>query len=355
MTTAVEGFVAGELSTVLGSSQFQRAWTSTLRTTHEQLVAVLRGQRSQLISTANGYIVLNTVPVINLALSHISALVGQLTGRHLTLPTITSADLPKEAIDKLSKSLGITLPTDFGQIQVVKTGDLRTVQRGVSAFDNLALLLPIAAILGIALALWVSASRRRTLLQLSILTIILLVVQRRVTVHEQGVYAAKALNPAVAQSVVTQLLGGYFALSSWVIAIAAVVTVVALLTGPYRWATSVRAWVVRWWRTAAAANTSQRRRVVIAWATAHAEGLQIGVAVAAVVLFFLVSVSWLSFFAIGVLVAGFELWFQHLKGTAALASGAVEADRSEVGDGLDGRGPPSATSPEPTSASAPTS
>jgi ABC-type phosphate/phosphonate transport system permease subunit len=44
ITNAFEGFVAGELTKVLASPRFQAVWTKTLTTTHQQLVAVLRGQ-----------------------------------------------------------------------------------------------------------------------------------------------------------------------------------------------------------------------------------------------------------------------------------------------------------------------
>ena len=71
-------------------------------TSHTQLVAVLRGQNTKVLSTSNGYIVLNTVPVVNRALGKVSGLVSNLTGKNITLPTITSAELPQKAVDKLS-------------------------------------------------------------------------------------------------------------------------------------------------------------------------------------------------------------------------------------------------------------
>jgi hypothetical protein len=64
LANATKGFVADELTKVLASPQFQAVWTGTLTTTHQQLVAVLRGQNTEAVSTSGGYIVLNTVPVI---------------------------------------------------------------------------------------------------------------------------------------------------------------------------------------------------------------------------------------------------------------------------------------------------
>jgi hypothetical protein len=116
VTNATKGFVADQLTRVLNSSQFQTAWTAALTFTHQQLVAVLRGQNTAAVSTSGGYIVLNTVPVINQALGKVSGLASDLTGKPVTLPAITSADPPQQAVNKLSRALGVPLPGNFGQI-----------------------------------------------------------------------------------------------------------------------------------------------------------------------------------------------------------------------------------------------
>src|SRR6266576_2126102 len=54
ITNATKGYVAGELTKVLTSPQFQAIWTATLTATHRQLVAVLRGQNNAAISTSDG-------------------------------------------------------------------------------------------------------------------------------------------------------------------------------------------------------------------------------------------------------------------------------------------------------------
>src|SRR5712672_2050800 len=88
ITNATKGYVAGELTKVLTSPQFQAIWTATLTATHRQLVAVLRGQNNAAISTPDGYIVLNTVPPITQALGKVSGLASDLAGKPVTLPTI---------------------------------------------------------------------------------------------------------------------------------------------------------------------------------------------------------------------------------------------------------------------------
>ena len=265
------------------SPQFQAVWTRMLTTTHQQVVAVLRGQNTAAVSTAGGYIVLNTVPVINQALGKVSGLASEFAGKPVTLPTITSAEPPQEAVTKLSRALGVTLPSNFGQITLVRSSDLATVQRGVQAFDGLTLVLPLVTIALIALCLWLSVNRRRTLLQLAVGVSLLMIVERRVVLHGQSTLASDAHNPQLASGVLGDLLHGFFVLTAWVLGVALVVLILALLSGPYRWAAAIRSAVQRAGRSIAGAKSGDRRGVT-AWIGSHAAGLQLGGAVVAGIL-----------------------------------------------------------------------
>jgi hypothetical protein len=313
VANATKGYVAGQLATVMASPQFQAIWTATLTSMHQLLVAVLRGKHTAAISTSGGYIVLNTVPLINQALGKVSGLASDLTGKPVTLPAITSADPPQQAVNKLSKALGVTLPSDFGQITLVKSADLAQVQRGVKAFDRFTLVLPLVTIVLIALSLWLSVNRRRTVLQLAAGVSLLMIVERRVTLHEQSTLASGAHNPQVAQIVLGDLLHGFFVLTAWVLGVALVVLVIAVLSGPYRWAVALRSWVKRTWRSIAAARSADSRGQVVTWMAAHAAGLQLAGAVVAGILLLIVSVSWISFLIIGVLLAAYEVYLQRIK------------------------------------------
>src|SRR5882724_1575222 len=312
ITNATKGYVAGELTKVLTSPQFQAIWTAALTGTHRQLVAVLRGQNNAAISTSDGYIVLNTVPLINQALGKVSGLASDLAGKPVTLPTITSADPPQQAVNKLSTALGVSLPANFGEITLVRSSDLATVRQAVKVFDGLTLALPLITIALIALSLWLSVNRRRTMLQLAIGVSLLMIVERRGVLHEQGALASAAHNPQVAQSVLGGLLHGFFVLTGWVLAAALVVLVIAVLSGPYRWAVALRSLVKRTWRSIAGARGGDHRGVV-AWMASHATGLQLAGAVVAGILLLIVSVSWISFLIIGVLLAAYEVYLQRIK------------------------------------------
>jgi hypothetical protein len=313
VTNAAKGYVAGELTKVLSSPQFQAIWTAALTATHRQLVAVLRGEKTPVLSTSDGYIVLNTVPLINQALGKVSGLASDLVGKPVTLPTITSADPPQQAVNKLSQALGVQLPSNFGEITLVRSSDLATVRQGVKAFDGLTLVLPLVTIVLIALALWLSVNRRRTLLQLAVGVSLLMIVERRSVLHEQSVLANAAHNPQVALSVLDDLLHGFFVLTAWVLAVALVVLVIAVLCGPYRWAVAMRSWVKRTGHSIAGARGGGRHGRVVTWMASHAAGLQLAGAVVAGILLLIVSVSWISFLIIAVLLAAYEIYLQRIK------------------------------------------
>ena len=312
ITSSTKSFVAGQLTKVLESPKFQATWTAALTLMHERLVAVLRGQHSAALSTSNGYIVLNTVPAINQALKQVSGLASDLTGKNVTLPTITSAEPPQQAVNKLSKALGVTLPSNFGEITLVKSTDLATVRRGVKAFDGLVIVLPVVTILLLALTLWLSVSRRRTALQLAVGVALLMIVERRVVIHTQGQLANNAHNPQVANIIFGDLLHGFFVLTAWVLGVALALVVITVLMGPYRWAVAFRSWVKRTWRHISAAGSDDHRGIV-GWMASHAGGLQLGGVIVAGILFLVVSVSWVSFLIIGVVLAAYEVYLQWIK------------------------------------------
>jgi hypothetical protein len=79
----------------------------------------------------------------------------------------------------------------------------------VKDFDGPTVVLPLVTIVLIALSLWLSVNRRRNVLQLAVGVSLLMIVERRSVLHEQGALASAAHNPQVAQSVLTGLLHGF--------------------------------------------------------------------------------------------------------------------------------------------------
>ena len=205
------------------------------------------------------------------------------------------------------------LPSSFGEVTLVRSSDLATVRQGVKAFDGLTYVLPLVTIALIALSLWLSVNRRRTVLQLAVGVSLLMIIERRSVIHEQSTLANAAHNPQVVQSVLGDLLHGFFVLTAWVLGVALVVLVIAVLSGPYRWAVAFRSRVKSTWRSIAGASSRDRRGRVVTWMASHAAGLQLAGAVVAGILLLTVPVSWLSFLIIGVLLAAYEVYLQRIK------------------------------------------
>jgi hypothetical protein len=206
----------------------------------------------------------------------------------------------------------VPLPANFGEITLVRSSDLATVRQGVKAFDGLTLILPLLTIALIALCLWLSVNRRRTLLQLAVGVSLLMIVERRVVWHEQSVLAGAAHNPQLASIVIGDLLHGFFVLTAWVLGVALAVLVIAVLAGPYRWAAALRSSVRRAWRGIGGARGGDRPGA-LGWVGSHTAGFQLGGAVVAGILLLIVSVSWVSFLIIGVLLAAYEVGLQWIK------------------------------------------
>ena len=179
-------------------------------------------------------------------------------------------------------------------------------------FNRVLVLLLILTPVVAAVALWLSRRRRRTLLQLSVGGLLGLVVIRRVvdwlttTLTDTG----QPANKSARRAILTHLFHQYFSISRWLLLGLVVVVVVALVTGPYGWARSLRRVVSRYaregWNLVVAISGRARDDRTIEWVRSHLDLLRIvGVAVA-VLLLIVLSVSWIGILVIAVLLAAYE-------------------------------------------------
>ena len=179
LTDAIQGYVHTFTLRVFESDQFARLWTETIRFVHTEMLAVLDGG-SDTVSTVGGKVVLNLVPMIELVLEQIKALVPDLIGRNITIPEVDVSLEPGEAVTRLESAFGIDLPDSFGTVVVYDSDELAALQQAVRTFDKLVIVLVLLVLVLVALALWLSPRRRRTLLQLMTGFAVGLVVVRRI-------------------------------------------------------------------------------------------------------------------------------------------------------------------------------
>jgi hypothetical protein len=327
ITNGAKGYIQDGVTKALQSAQFQALWKQATLFTHAQLLSVLNGN-NKAVATTNGQVVLNLAPLFNAALQNLQGFISGVVGRQVTLPTITSNELPATVCQHIATALDRPVPATCGQIVLFPADKLTQARRAVRTFNRVTVLLLILTPVTAALALLLSRRRRRTLLQLCAGGVLGLVVVRRVVIWLSSTLAhtGQPANKAARQAIVTHLFHAYFSVSRWLLIGLIVVFVVALVTGPYGWAVSVRRIVATYAREGrnlivargASADTT------LAWVRAHLDLLRIlGIAIA-VLLLVALSVSWAGLVVIAVLLGGYELWLHRVGRTApAAASGTL--------------------------------
>jgi hypothetical protein len=268
-------------------------------------------------------VVLNLVPLLNAALQNVQGFASSVVGKPITLPTITSADLPASACQKIGVALNRPVPPTCGQVPLFSAAQLVSARRVVRAFDRGVLALLIITPLLALLALAASPRRRRTLLQLMIGGILALVVIRRGTMWTQHklISIGRPENESARRAIVHQVLSGFFDLTLWLLLGALVIAVVALVTGPYRWAVALRAHAGDGVRSArdlvSAATTTGSSSVAekpsVLWVRSHLDLLRAGGVVVAVLLLLVFSVNFWGFVAIAAVLALYEFWLYRLR------------------------------------------
>lgn len=328
LSSAIQSFVDDQVGAFLASDTYAQLWVETNEVAHERALAVLRGEGVVQVSGGDT-VTLNLLPVINRVLGELSVTASGLLGQDVTLPTISSGEVPAEARERLNAALGIELPEDVGQIPVYDADELIAAQQALRVFDQALVLLVIATPLLLVAAVWLSRNRRRTIIELTVGTVLLLVLVRRVVLRFQETVVALPPQPqgqAAARTVTEQLRGGLFDATGMVIAVAVVVLAIALVTGPHPWAVALRRGVAHLghsvWTTGGRLGSGADADGAVDWMTQHRQALQVGGVALVAGLLLVTDIPWGWFLAVIVLLACWELILWRLGGDA----GGVEAD-----------------------------
>ncbi len=330
LSSAVEGFVGDQVDKVVASAAFERLWLGVNEQAHRSAVKVLRGDAAA-IQTTDGSVTLNLVPIINEVLARITSISPELFGRTVDIPDVQIDEIPTAAIDKINAAFGTDLPEDFGQFTVYDNGQLKEVQDAIALFDTLVWVSIVVFIASTVGALALSVNRRRTLVQLAIVDVLLLILMRRAAITAQNqlldlvrvksnVGAVKATSDAILQGLFD---GTRILLWGFVVLIA-----LAWVTGSSEHARGFRR------RTSSLATglaSSARERgsdpATTAWVIAHRDALRIAGVVVAVAMLWWLSLSWFWVFVLLAVVGGYEVLLSRLDEDAL-----VEGDASGEGD-----------------------
>ena len=318
LSNGVKGYLQQGINKILASPKFQQLWVTANQFSHAQLISVLNGD-SKAVQTTNGQVVLNLVPLLNAALKDVQTRASALFGKNITLPTISGNTAPAAACQKIGTAIGRPLPATCGQIPLFPASTLTSAQHAYRAFNRLVLLLLIVTPLVFAGALWASPRRRRTLLQLTVCGMLGLIVIRRAMYWLQSDLTAKAkpANQAALTVITGQVLHGLFTVTLWFLIGGLILAVLALLSGPYRWAVALRSWVRHAARAiadlASALAGHATSDVTVAWIRRHLDLLRIGGAVIAALALLIFSVNWVGLLIIAALLALYEYGLHRLR------------------------------------------
>ncbi|GAA2852285.1 hypothetical protein Acy02nite_52100 [Actinoplanes cyaneus] len=296
---------------VLQSDRFQVVWTELNRRVHQRVLAVVEGD-SDILQARDDRIQIDLLPLINQALREVSDELPTLFGKQITLPDLSSGEIPVNLRERVQEQLGVTLPANFAQFTVYDAGKLWAAQQAVATAKRDLALFAGATIILLICAYAISPGRRRTTVQLGMwlvvaavaVTAILRAVRRELLAqvpagtYRDGVDAAMTSIFSLLRERGTQII--------W---IGAVLAVLAYLAGPGRVPVWLRSQVARGGR-ATGRVTGHGARVVAAhapgWITTHLDPLRIaGVVVAAILA--LVLSSWTSLLVIVILLAVYEV------------------------------------------------
>ena len=335
ITNAARGYVQQGVTRVLQSSQFQTLWKHAVDFAHEQLLSVLNGN-SKAITTTNGQVVLNLVPLFNAALQRLEGFISGVVGHPVNLPSISGNEIPASACQRIGAALNRPVSNTCGQIPLFPADRLTQARHVVRIFNGVFVLLIVLTVAAAAGALWLSRRRRRTLLQLCAGGLLGLVVIRRVVdwLTTRLINTGQAANKGARRAIMTHLFHQYFSISRWILVGVVVVFALALVTGPYGWAQSLRRVVSHWarelWNLLAAATGRAHDDRTIEWVGAHLDLLRLAGLALAVLLLIVLSVSWVGILVIAVLLAAYEWWLYR------------------IGQSRRGQALPSASGPTPT-------
>lgn len=335
LSDAVRDYLRDTVERFLATDRFRELWEGVNRFAHPRIVAILEG-RSETVSVEGSTVTLNLLPIVNDLLLAVERALPTMFDRRLDLPTLSSGEIPPNLHARIEAALGVSLPSDFGQITVYDRSRLGQLQEAVVLFKRSVALTVAAAALALALALWISPNRRRTILQLGLWLAIATVVLSRLlrAVRDDllgrvpdGVYR-EGLAVALDEIFTTLRERGDQLL--W---LGGAIAVLAYLVGPGRLPVALRRWVVRWTTAAVAATrsgvTSGRLR---AFAARHLDALLVGGVVGAAIIALVLS-SWASLLAVAVLLVAYAVLVTLLARREEFSEPSSPSDPRQVRSG----------------------
>jgi hypothetical protein len=243
LTVAILERIDDRLRVALQNPQVHQALVGGLSFTHEQVVRLLRGQ-TEAIGVVDGYVTLDVFPIVGTALNELQAM--GIIPAEVQLPDLTSPEAPDVLAQRLETALGVTLPPDFGTIQLMPADRLVLAQTVVRAFDLIVILLVVLSLLLVALTLWLAQDRRRMLIYLGIGTIIAFLISRLLVRSAENVIVGGIADAGMAgatRAMLDATLDDLRGLTAIILILTAIVAIAAYLWGRPKWVVATTSYV----------------------------------------------------------------------------------------------------------------
>ncbi len=232
ITTTITARLRDTLATALASPGFQSAWETANRGLHTLVVRVLRGD-STVVTTQDGYLTINLIPLIGVALQQLQSI--GIIPADVVLPDLSSGQLPPDFGSRL-QAVGITIPPDFGTLPVMSAPRLVKLQGFVAAFDVIVVAGWVLSALFALLAIYLARRRVQMLLVLALGSIVGFIVLGSTINIVRDAVTDQVTTPdgaAAVDAILDILVADLFSSDRYVILAIATVGVIAFLAA--RW------------------------------------------------------------------------------------------------------------------------
>ena len=232
--------VAGQAAPrLLASPQFQAAFQQAVRAAHSTFVKIVNGG-GNLASTKNGVVTLN----LHALVTQLAADLG-LSSQLAAVRAKAGGSAGQAARATAQQKLGVTIPSSSGQLVIMRSSQLKTVQDIAGGIKSLAVALPLIAVALFMAAISLAVGRRRRALRTTgwcffTIGLVVLLIRRYVGNHVvNSLVKVQSNRPAVHDiwTIGTTLL---YDIAIAMIFYGIVLVICAWIGGPTRPATALR-------------------------------------------------------------------------------------------------------------------
>jgi hypothetical protein len=239
LTAAVRDAIDRRLQIALANPDVQQALVKTVSFAHARIMNLLR-DKSDAVTVVDGYVVVEVFPIIGTALEELQRI--GLIPPDVQLPDLSQPADPGPLRQRLSAALNVTLPEDFGTIQLMPADKLLAARTAVRVFDFLVIALIVLSVALVALALWLARNRRHMLIYLAIGVVIAFFLSGLAIRGMEDAVVAGIKSTDLSTGLRTMIdatIEDLRRLTSIVLIATAIVAVVAYLWGRPKWAVAV--------------------------------------------------------------------------------------------------------------------